>query len=409
MLAETRGALARYQFTLAAHLAQAGAPDLAALEAGVEQRRQIEGQLAEVSTRLLGLAPDGLDALCAQRAAATEAVGDVCSPPKTSSGEIEAETAALVASLAEAERALEPVQKELGLARETLARLAAEADATGRRQAELLAKVPPSGTARNARSEALAAAVAGAGAVVNRTVRDLAAWSDHSLDAAALDALQQACNAAETAVRAADAELARIRTEAARLEGALTEARNEDVATRAEQLAREVERLQGDVRRFEEEVAALQLLDSELALEEARTREQFLAPVMARLGPYLETLFPAAQVSFDKSFAPSVIERNSVREQLARMSDGTQEQIAVLVRLAFARLFADTGSSVPLILDDALVYSDDQRIAAMFRVLEAAAEQHQVIVLTCRTLAFAGLKGRRLTLEPWSRAAAAAA
>ena len=125
----------------------------------------------------------------------------------------------------------------------------------------------------------------------------------------------------------------------------------------------------------------------------------------------MQTIFPAAQISFDDALAPDAlargVEHNRVRENLERMSDGTQEQIAVMVRLAYARLFADTGGAVPLILDDALVYADDQRITAMFRALEQAALQHQVIILTCRTLAFQQLKGRRLTLEPWALARAA--
>ena len=267
--------------------------------------------------------------------------------------------------------------------------------------------MPPPGEARQAKREALFAAVAAAETAVNRTVRDLAAWTEQTPAAAALEAMQTACATAEAAARTADAELARIRMEAARLEGALTEARDEDVATRAELLAQAVERLQVDVRRFEEDVAALQLLDGCLAEEEARTRAEFLTPVMTRLGPYLATLFPNAQIAFDQSFAPAGLERNRVAEPLEHISDGTQEQIAVLVRLAFARLFADTGSPVPLILDDALVYADDQRIAAMFRALETAAEQHQVIVLTCRTLAFERLRGRRLSLVPWLQAAAA--
>jgi hypothetical protein len=55
-------------------------------------------------------------------------------------------------------------------------------------------------------------------------------------------------------------------------------------------------------------------------------------------------------------------------------------------------------------LDDALVYSDDQRIAAMHRALEAAAQAHQVIVLSCREQSFAGLDGNRVALVPWRQA-----
>ncbi|MGI9404194.1 MAG: ATP-binding protein, partial [Hyphomicrobium sp.] len=55
----------------------------------------------------------------------------------------------------------------------------------------------------------------------------------------------------------------------------------------------------------------------------------------------------------------------------------------------------------PLILDDALVYSDDQRIEHMFAALKRAAQTHQVLVLTCRERTFAGLGGHRLALGAW--------
>jgi uncharacterized protein YhaN len=83
------------------------------------------------------------------------------------------------------------------------------------------------------------------------------------------------------------------------------------------------------------------------------------------------------------------------------LSDGTQEQLALLVRLAFARLLADTGAPAPLILDDALAYADDDRIGRVFEALRLAARTHQVLVLTCRARAFAALGGHRATIGAW--------
>jgi hypothetical protein len=37
----------------------------------------------------------------------------------------------------------------------------------------------------------------------------------------------------------------------------------------------------------------------------------------------------------------------------------------------------------------------------MHRALELAAEAHQVIMLSCRAQSFAGLRGARVTIEPW--------
>ena len=81
------------------------------------------------------------------------------------------------------------------------------------------------------------------------------------------------------------------------------------------------------------------------------------------------------------------------------LSGGTQEQIAILTRLAFARLFAKQGKPMPIVLDDALVYSDDDRIIKMFTALHRVALDQQVIVFSCRQMAFSGLGGTRPTVE----------
>jgi wobble nucleotide-excising tRNase len=48
------------------------------------------------------------------------------------------------------------------------------------------------------------------------------------------------------------------------------------------------------------------------------------------------------------------------------------------------------GKKSPIILDDALVFSDDGRFEAMQQILERAAERLQIIVLTCHERAYFG-------------------
>ena len=58
------------------------------------------------------------------------------------------------------------------------------------------------------------------------------------------------------------------------------------------------------------------------------------------------------------------------------------ETVALLARLGCAAIVAPRGG-VPLILDDALGHTDPERLQEMARVLSAAAESSQIIVLTC--------------------------
>jgi hypothetical protein len=152
---------------------------------------------------------------------------------------------------------------------------------------------------------------------------------------------------------------------------------------------------------MEDDVAALQLLDSELRAEEMRSQDQYLRPISERLAPYVDLVFPGADITVAENFAPASLRRANDREAIAALSEGTQEQLAVMVRLAFGRLMADTGSAVPVILDDALVYSDDERILRMFAAFITAARHHQLIVLTCRSRTFSSLEGHRLKIAPW--------
>ena len=72
---------------------------------------------------------------------------------------------------------------------------------------------------------------------------------------------------------------------------------------------------------------------------------------------------------------------------------------------AFARLLAKDDRAAPVILDDALVFSDDERIERMFDALHRQASHQQILILTCRQRAFQRLGGTALRLEPWQPAA----
>jgi uncharacterized protein YhaN len=86
-------------------------------------------------------------------------------------------------------------------------------------------------------------------------------------------------------------------------------------------------------------------------------------------------------------------------ENFKRLSGGTQEQIAVLVRLAMGTMLAEQGGNVPIILDDALVYCDDDRINLMFDALSRVGKHQQIIVLTCRLRSLASLGGHTLRVQ----------
>jgi uncharacterized protein YhaN len=84
------------------------------------------------------------------------------------------------------------------------------------------------------------------------------------------------------------------------------------------------------------------------------------------------------------------------------LSDGTQEQVAILARLAFANMLLDSDRPAMLILDDALAYSDNARMETMFDILTEASTNMQILVLTCREDAFRRLGGTRIRLQEFN-------
>jgi recombinational DNA repair ATPase RecF len=147
--------------------------------------------------------------------------------------------------------------------------------------------------------------------------------------------------------------------------------------------------------RIEERVAMLRLLRDTVAECLKEGREHYYAPVRRHLRPFLHDLFPGAELELGDGFAITGIKRQRT-EAFARLSDGTQEQIAVLVRLAMGAMLAERGMAAPIILDDALVYCDDDRIQRMFDALSRAGKNQQIIVLTCRLRSFGPLGGHTL-------------
>jgi uncharacterized protein YhaN len=111
-------------------------------------------------------------------------------------------------------------------------------------------------------------------------------------------------------------------------------------------------------------------------------------------------VFPDAEIAVDETLQIRSVRRGDAgNEPFEQLSDGTREQIAILVRLALAELLCDQGLPAVVVLDDALVFSDDERIERMFGILERAALRLQILVLTCRERLFEGLAGKRLHLE----------
>ncbi|SFV28147.1 ATP-binding protein [Hyphomicrobium facile] len=196
-------------------------------------------------------------------------------------------------------------------------------------------------------------------------------------------------------------EIGRLRDELAHAKGAQQAS---DENGRAGELAAregEFERAEAEAQRLRHEAEALRLLERTLAAIEAQAKAAYSAPISRRLGRHLERVFGTSELTFRDDFAVDALRRAAGTETVTALSDGTREQLSILVRLTFAEILAESGRGVPLVVDDPLAYSDDARLAAVCGELAAASSVPQIIVLTCRERAFEILPGRRLTVTNW--------
>lgn len=111
---------------------------------------------------------------------------------------------------------------------------------------------------------------------------------------------------------------------------------------------------------------------------------QLQAPLQKRLNHYLQLLFPQASIEVDEDLVPRrLIRPGQNTGEFDALSFGAREQMGLLSRLAYADLLREAGRPTLIILDDALVHSDQPRLEQMKRILFDAAQRHQVLLFSC--------------------------
>jgi hypothetical protein len=133
------------------------------------------------------------------------------------------------------------------------------------------------------------------------------------------------------------------------------------------------------------EADACRLLAEMLESAELDAKKAFLGPVLHRVQPFLDLLFPGTKVTLEEdTLEITEIARDGRTEPYRTLSIGTREQLSILVRLAFAVYLREKGYPAAVILDDALVYADPGRFERMQLALRKAAETVQILILACR-------------------------
>ncbi|MCE2947255.1 MAG: AAA family ATPase [Betaproteobacteria bacterium] len=411
---DTLAALAREEADQrAAHddlLLRCAVPDVAGAEARLAAHRQAKQDADLAAATLASLAPKGIDALQAELAAqharheaaqgrlsALGAEGPPVQPPWAPAplAEAEAQHAAaklhadtIAGQLAEAKQARLVAHEQHAAALREHEGLRVRLDAPDRhaRQAEAGRQL----LAGRAEQAALRASIASRTAAIDGTQPEMLKQS-----------VERFQRSAELAQHAHQERQAQITLLAGKLEEAGAQGFEETRAVLAVRLEAATRRQ----RELDLRAKALDLLLGRLEAKRQDLTRRLRAPLQVRIDHYLRLLFPKAALEIGDDLLPGLLTRPATQGQesgaVSELSHGAREQMGVLTRLAYADLLQAAGRPTLVILDDALVHSDSDRLDRMKRVLFDAAQRHQVLLFTCHPAAWRdmGVAARSIARE----------
>ena len=388
-LADRQTRLKEAHDALSNALAVTGVTNLDVAKAKLSERTEAEIEINEAKRLIAAYAPEGIDALKvahADRSAERERLKEALDLSLAEAvADLEAETLALAAARGMEDVAMTALDKGREEHHAHVTQIAIAKQMLEAANETLLADKKDLDGVRGEISDAELAALlenarASLGISERRktgTVEQIAAANPEEV------ALRR--EQATAALQNVQAEQRRLRDAAIGLENRLTALGKSGIGEQLEgargyeaQIVARRDRLQADAQAWD-------LLADALSDAERDAKEAFLEPVLKRVDPFLRLLLPEARITLDEeTLEITGVARDGRQEPYEALSVGTREQLSVLVRLAFAVNLREKGVPAAVILDDALVYADDDRFERMQLALRKAAATVQILILTCR-------------------------
>jgi hypothetical protein len=143
--------------------------------------------------------------------------------------------------------------------------------------------------------------------------------------------------------------------------------------------------------RVQRQAGAAHLLQSVMTRHRDQARQRYVDPFRAEVERLGRIVFGAdfeVEIDGDLRMCSRTLAGRTVPYE--SLSGGAREQLGIVARLAGAALVAKEDG-VPVVIDDALGFSDAGRLAKMGAVFDAVGGDSQVIVLTCSPERYAGI------------------
>lgn len=156
----------------------------------------------------------------------------------------------------------------------------------------------------------------------------------------------------------------------------------------AARAAQEAQEKLGSLRENAQRYLRIHLAAKILRTEVDKYREKSQGPVLKRAGELFASLtqglFNRLEPDYSAGDEPVLVGVRESGEKVPPigMSDGTQDQLYLALRLASLEHFMAGGTAMPLLVDDALVNFDDHRARAALHLLEDLMKTTQVIFFT---------------------------
>ena len=376
-------------------LAAFGVESLAEAEAEALARQEAEAKTKRLAGEIKALAPKGLSAL--ETFVATEPVAPAGDPPSQTRAALEAALSETEVELAPARARFDDAKSREQAAEKALVECRAQAKAS-KDELERLLTLVGDPQEREAKQTKLSQDIAEQAALLAHAEQSLEGLRREKADQ---DAADRRVKRLEEAENNRSRELSDLKVDMAQLEGQLMQIYEEGPEESRDAAAERLEVAEARLERLEARRRVLNRLMATLEEVQSERRDRLLKPLVDAAAPLVDRVFGTSVLRFGSDLTPENLERSGRAQTVDILSAGAREQIAIVTRLGMARLFAERDQAVPLILDDALIYADDERTQRLFDAIHMVAEETQVIVLTCHERRFDSLGGHRLRPVPF--------
>ena len=401
-VADQRRVLSALEQQIAALLTATGCDSLATARVRLEEKTRTQDQLRERRARLaeiLGGRPmkEVEDRLRAAELRSGRGAAEVLALPRSDSTEIWSRRASAAARAQQTAQRLAAIDRELETLRldevrlgESVRAAVVNRDRVVEEMKAIAEVLDPAPDAREQLTEK-ARQLDTLRLEAERTHADISA----AVAAARPDDVRAEFTRRERAVEGLEREIGAGQIEAAGIKARLLASDLVGLHERHATAQAELDLRRAEHRRVAARAEAIRMLHAIVGRHRREAHARYQAPLQAAVSPLITRMYGPSTVRFDNTFQLQDIARGGTRlDTFERLSGGAREQLNILLRLGLAKLMGG-DEPIPILLDDALTWTDDDRFERMVPILLDAARTSQILIFTCHWSKYRNAMGPR--------------